>query len=222
MYVVVVGGGNVGYYLTKMLLAEKYEVTLLDWNHDRATSLQDELDDIVMCCNGTSIDGLKNAGCARADVIVATTGDDEDNLAICQFGKKYFKVPKAIARITNPKNERVFKELGVSTAISGTSAMAEALKRYVAKQSLETLLTFNHGEMVLVETELTEDSPVIDKKVSEVILPNDCVLCLILRGEQVIFVNGNSVLAVKDLVIAISTKDGQVNLKKALMGEMKV
>lgn len=218
MYVVVVGGGNVGYYLTKILLAEGYEVTLLDWDHDRVKTLQNELHDIIMFGNGTSIQGLQEAGCRRADVIVAATGDDEDNLAICQFGKKYFKIPKAIARITNPKNEKVFRELGVGTAISGTSALANALKHYVAKQSLETLLTFNHGEMVLVEMELMEGSPVVNKRISDLTFPGDCVLCLILRGEQVIFINGNSVLQPKDLVIAISTLNGQDNLRQTLLG----
>jgi trk system potassium uptake protein len=218
MYVVIVGGGNVGYYLTKMLLSEGYEVTLLDWSHERVDILKNEIGDNVMFGNGTSIDGLEKAGCSRADVIVATTGDDEDNLAVCQYGKLYFNIPKAIARITNPKNERIFKELGVGTTVSGTGALAEALERYVAKKSLKTLLTFNHDEMVLVETELPDDSPVINKKVSQLTLPGDCVLALILRDNKVIFINSNSELMAKDLVIAISTANGQDNLKKMLLG----
>lgn len=218
MYIVIVGGGNVGYYLAKTLLAQDYEVTIIDWNRERIDFLRNELGDVALYENGTSIDGLEKAGCSRADVIVAATRDDEDNLAICQFGKFYFKIPKAIARITNPKNEKIFKELGVGTAISGTSALAAALERYVAKQSLTTLLTYNHDQMMLVEIELSQDSPVIGKTLAETPLPENSVVPLILRGDQVVFVNSNSTFMPKDLIIAITTKAGQDTLTKVLLG----
>jgi trk system potassium uptake protein TrkA len=136
MYLVIVGGGKVGYYLTKTLQREGYEVTLIDWNFDKVKQLKQDLGEAALFANGSSIDGLEKAGCARADVIIAVTGDDEDNLVVCQLGKRYFKVPKAIARINNPKNERVFKELGVGTSISGTISIVEAIDQYVVKQNI--------------------------------------------------------------------------------------
>lgn len=222
MYVVVVGGGQVGYYLTKTLLSKGYEVTLVDWNYDRVQLLQQELGGVVMFASGSSIDGLEKAGCSRADVIVAVTGDDEDNLVVCQLGKRYFKVPKAIARINNPKNERVFRELGIGTTISGTASIAEAIERYVAKKKLTTLLTFDHNEMVLLEAELQADSPVVDKKISEISLPYECLIALILRGRDVLFAKGDTVLKPKDLVIAISTRKEQENVTRILLGEAEV
>lgn len=134
MYLVIVGGGKVGYYLTKTLQTEGYEVTLIDWNFENVKQLKQDLGEAVLFANGSSIDGLEKAGCSRADVIIAVTGDDEDNLVICQLGKRYFKVPKAIARINNPKNERVFKELGVGTSISGTISIVDAIDQYVEGQ----------------------------------------------------------------------------------------
>ncbi|NTV91304.1 MAG: TrkA family potassium uptake protein, partial [Clostridiales bacterium] len=91
MYIVVVGAGKLGYYLTKDLLKKGHEVTLVDWNKSRVELLEQELGGTVLYANGSSIDGLEKAGCERADIIAATTGDDEDNLVICQLGKRYFK-----------------------------------------------------------------------------------------------------------------------------------
>ncbi|MCX7747031.1 MAG: TrkA family potassium uptake protein [Clostridia bacterium] len=219
MYVVVVGGGQLGYYLTKTLLAKGFEVTLVDWDFNRVQHLSRELGESVIFASGSSIDGLERAGCARADVIVAVTGDDEDNLVACQLGKRYFNVPKAIARISNPKNERIFRELGIGTTISGTISIAEAIERYVAKKQLTTLLTFDHNEMALVEAELLADSPVVGKTLSQIPLPYDCVIALILRGRNVIFAKGDTELAAKDMVIAISTQNEQENLRKILLGD---
>lgn len=222
MYVVIVGAGQVGYYLTKTLLAKSYEVTLVDWNFDKVRLLQQELGGTVIYASGSSIDGLEKAGCNRADVIVAVTGDDEDNLVVCQLGKMYFKVPKAIARINNPKNERVFRELGIGTTVSGTISISEAIERYVAKKQVTTLLTFNHDEMALVEAELLPDSPVVGKKLSEVSLPYECVIALLIRGRNVVFAKGDTVFEAKDMVIAISTKNEQDNLMNLLLGNQEV
>jgi trk system potassium uptake protein len=218
MYVIIVGAGQVGYYLTKTLLSKGHEITLVDWNYARVQLLIQELGGTVMYASGSSIDGLEKAGCSRADVIVAVTGDDEDNLVICQLGKKYFNVPKAIARINNPKNERVFKELGVGTTISGTTSISEAIERYVAKQQLSTLLTFDHNEMALLEAELAVDSPVVGKKICDISLPYECIIALILRGRNVVFVKGDTILEARDMVIAISTQNEQDNLKRILLG----
>lgn len=222
MYVVIVGAGQVGYYLTKNLLSKGYEVTLVDWNYARVQQLDQELGSTVLYAYGTSIDGLEKAGCSRADVIVAVTGDDEDNLVACQLGKRYFNIPKAIARINNPKNERVFKELGIGTTVSGTTSISEAIERYVARQQLTTLLTFDHDEMALIEAEIQADSPVAWKRISEIELPYDSIIALILRGRNVVFARGDTVFEPRDLVIAISTKSGQDSLKNALLGSQEV
>ena len=221
MYVIIVGAGQVGYYLTKTLLSKGHEITLVDWNYARVQLLFQELGGTVIYASGSSIDGLEKAGCERADVIVAVTGDDEDNLVICQLGKKYFKVPKAIARINNPKNEKVFKELGVGTTISGTTSISEAIERYVAKQQISTLLTFDHNEMALLEADLLADSPVVGKKISEIDLPYECIIALILRGRNVLFVKGDTILEVRDMVIAISTQKEQDNLRRILLGNVE-
>jgi len=222
MYIVIVGGGQVGYYLAKTLLSKEYEVTLVDWDFKKVQLSEQELGEAVLYASGTSIDGLEKAGCARADVIVAVTGDDEDNLVACQMGKRYFKVPKAIARINNPKNERVFKELGVGTTISGTTSITDAIERYVAKKQITTLLTFDHDKMNLLEAEILSDSPSAGMKISEIELPYDSIIALILRGHDVIFAKADIEIKPKDIVIAISTVNEQENLRKILLGDSEV
>lgn len=219
MYVVIAGAGKVGYYLTKTLLSEGYEVTLLDWNPEKVKLLKQELGETVIFANGSSIDGLERAGCSRADVIVAVTGDDEDNLVICQLGKRYFRVPKAIARINNPKNERVFRELGVGTTISGTTSIVDAIEHYVAKRHITALMSFNSNEMVLLEAELLADAPVVGKKISEIQLPYECLIVTVLRGKEALFGKGDLVLEPKDLVIAISNAGQQETIRKILVGD---
>jgi trk system potassium uptake protein TrkA len=219
MYILIVGGGKVGYYLAKTLLAEKYEVTLLDWNYEKVKLLKHDLGEAVIFANGSSIDGLDKAGCARADVIVAVTGDDEDNLVICQLGKRYFKVSKAIARINNPKNERVFRELGVGTTISGTISIVEAIEQYLVKEQVKTLMTFHQGVMVLLETEITANSPLAGKKISEIKLPGDCVIVSILRGKKAISAEADLILAPQDLVMAISPQKERATVLSIFAGE---
>jgi trk system potassium uptake protein len=161
---------------------------------------------------------LESAGCSRADVIVAVTGDDEDNLVICQLGKQYFNVKKAIARINNPKNEKIFKILGIGTIVSGTIAIAEMIENYVARKNIKRLLTFDHDEMVLLEFDLEKNSPVVDKKIKDIALPYECVIAIILRGRHVLFAKGDTRLKNKDLVIVISTINEQENIKSLLLG----
>ncbi|MEN8905498.1 MAG: NAD-binding protein [Clostridiales bacterium] len=131
MYIIIVGAGKAGYYLTKTLMDENHEVTLVDWNFDRVKKLEMDLGDSIIYASGSSIDGLDLSGCSRADIVIALTGDDEDNLVICQLGSQYFGVKKTIARINNPKNSKIFKILGMGTVVSGIIAISEIIDNYV-------------------------------------------------------------------------------------------
>lgn len=184
MNIIVVGAGQAGYYLTKTLMSKRHKVTLVDWDLERVHKLESELGGSVMYCSGSSIDGLEKAGCRWADVIVAVTGDDEDNLVTCQIGKKYFNVPKAIARINNPKNMRIFSELGIKTVINGTLAFKEEIESYVARNYIKTLFSFNHEEMIIMESDISESSPVLNMKLKDIKLPYDSVIPVILRGKK--------------------------------------
>jgi trk system potassium uptake protein TrkA len=134
MYVIVIGGGKVGYYLSKHLIERGYEVTLIEKDPRRAEVLTSQLGEVVMVGDGDEMAFLATTGMERADVVVAVTGDDEDNLIACQMAKRKFDVPRTVARVNNPSNVRIFKTLGVDVALSATEVLLDLLERELAKE----------------------------------------------------------------------------------------
>lgn len=128
MYVIVVGGGKVGYYLARDLLERGEEVTLVEKEGSRAEWLESQLGSIVMRGDGDELAFLNTTGIERADAVLAVTGDDEDNLIALQLAKRHFNVPRTIARVNNPANVSIFKELGVDEAVSATEVLLSALE----------------------------------------------------------------------------------------------
>ena len=135
MYVIVVGGGKVGYYLTKHLLERGYEVTLIEKDPKRAETLTSQLGEVVMVGDGDEMAFLATTGMERAEVVVAVTGDDEDNLVACQLAKRKFNVPKTVARVNNPANVRIFKTLGVDRALSATEVLLDLIERELGDEA---------------------------------------------------------------------------------------
>ena len=126
----------------------------------------------------------EDAGVARADVFVASTGDDDDNLVACQLAKVAFGVPRAVARVNNPKNEHIFNALGIE-AISSTTIIARMIEEEATVGDLRTLISLRQGNMAIVEIELPTDRCVVcNKRVAELPLPVDCVLIALVRGED--------------------------------------
>jgi len=128
VYVIVVGGGTVGYYMSRDLLERGHEVTLIERNSARADWLETQLGSIVMRGDGCEVKFLSQTGIERADAILAVTADDEDNLIALQMAKKHFNVKKTIARVNNPSNVEIFKMLGVDDAVSATDVLLAALE----------------------------------------------------------------------------------------------
>src|SRR5450756_706393 len=123
MYIVVVGGGKVGYYLTRELLEQGHEVLLIERQPERVDKITEILGNVAVLGDGCEVAVLSEAGAARCDVLVTVTGDDEDNLVSCQIGKNHFHVPRTIARINNPENEHIFHLLGIDVTVSATTMM---------------------------------------------------------------------------------------------------
>ncbi len=128
MYVIVIGGGRVGYFLARDLLDRGEEVTLVEKDANRAEWLESQLGSIVMRGDGDEMSFLRTTGIERADAVLAVTGDDEDNLVALQVAKQHFNVPRTIARVNNPANVQIFKDLGVNEAVSATEVLLGALE----------------------------------------------------------------------------------------------
>ena len=164
MYVIVVGGGKVGYYLTKELLAAGHELVLLE--KDRAARRADRATRSARSCStGTAARAqhLAEAGANRAAIVAAVTGDDEDNLVVCQMAKHHFDVPRTIARVNNPRNEELFRHLGVDEIISPTRMALAAIEQDIPVHELLHLAQLEGGELELIEAQIGDDSPAIGR-----------------------------------------------------------
>ena len=163
MFVLVVGGGKVGYYLAKELVDSGHEVALMEKDATRARQIADEIGSIVIPHDGCEGKYLGEAGCNRADVVAAVTGDDEDNLVICQMAKHHFDVPRTIARVNNPKNEVLFRHLGVDELVSPTRMILGSIEQDIPVHELLHLAALGEGELEIIEAHLAGGSPAIGR-----------------------------------------------------------
>src|SRR3954447_21558217 len=174
MYIVVVGGGKVGYYLAKELLEAGHELVILERNASRARQIADELGSIVLNRDGCEGKHLAEAGANRASIVAAVTGDDEDNLVICQMAKHHFDVPRTIARVNNPKNETLFKHLGVDELISPTRMVLASIEQDIPVNELLHLAALGGGELELIEAHIGADSPAVGRAPKDLGIPDGC------------------------------------------------
>ena len=183
MYIIVVGGGKVGYYLAKELVEGGNEVLIIEKDAGKAERIAEELGDISLRGDGCEASTMEIAGFGRADMVIAVTGDDEDNLVTCQVAKVNFNVPRTVARINNPKNEDIFKKLGIDTTVSATAAILAQIEQELPTHPLMRLLTFKGGGLEIVEVKVPAASGVVGKKIKDVLMPQQSIIVLIVDEE---------------------------------------
>src|SRR5918997_1340963 len=214
MYIVVVGGGKVGYYLTRELLAAGHELVLMEKDPRRARQIADEIGSIVLNRDGCEGKHLEDAGANRATIVAAVTGDDEDNLVVCQMAKHHFDVPRTIARVNNPKNEDLFKHLGVDEIISPTRMALASIEQDIPVHELLHLATLEGGELALVEAQISRDSPAAGRRPSDIPLPEGCSLFVLIRGDAAQPIRPDTVFQAGDKVLAISRTECELELRR--------
>lgn len=216
MNIVVIGGGKVGYYLAKTLLEHGHKATVIE--NDKATSrfLANDLDVTIVCGDGTSIDILEAANVGEADAFISVTGQDEDNLISCQLAKKLFNVPKTIAKVNNPKNSQIMRQLGIDITISSTDNIARLLEREIDTTQIRQLVSINHGEASISEIVLPQNYRLSGRKLSEIKLPNMCVIVSISRGGFTIIPRGDTELISGDTVMIMAKDEAMHSVKQLL------
>jgi trk system potassium uptake protein TrkA len=220
MYIIIVGGGNIGYFLAKRLQPDKHTLVLIERDQDRAEMIAKELDIIVIKGDGCEPQILEQAGATRADVLAAVTGDDEDNFIICQLAKEKFGISRTVGRVNDPKNEHTFSELGIDVPVNASAIIARIIEEEVSFSDFVNLLSFKRGKLAIVRVDLPEDSPVINKRVQEIKFPIDSVLVSIVRGEEVIVPRGDTVLKAGDDIIALTMIGNEPELVNLLIGKI--
>lgn len=220
MYIIIIGGGKVGHFLAKRLSQNKHTVVLIEKDRELCTKLAEDSDFVVICGDGCDPIILEEAKIDRANVVAAVTGADEDNLVICQIAKQKFRVRRTVAMVNDSDNEHTFSELGVDVPIDATAIIAKIIEEESSFTDFVNLMSFRRGKLAIVRVDLPEESPVINKTLQEIILPEDSVLVSIIRGEDVIIPKGNTVLKAQDDIIALTTIENEQQLLSLLLGKI--
>ena len=219
MYIIIIGGGKVGFYLAKALLNEGHEILVIERDASRTEFINNELGSVCIRGDGSEVTTLTEVGTGRANMFIAVTGDDDDNLVACQIAKHKFNVPRTIARISNPKNETIFKKLGIDVTVSSTNIILEDIEEEVPTHPLTHLLDIREKGLEVVEVKIPPKSPTIGKKVKELSLPPGSILTLIIPQEGKPKVpTADTTLQAEDQIIAVTTPETEEALRNMLRG----
>jgi len=217
MYVIVAGGGKVGSNTAAALLKQGHEVTLLEKNRSRFALLEERFEHIARYGDATELFVLERAGVERADLVIAATGDDEDNLIVCQVAKDKYDVPKVIARVNDPRNQQHFDMVGIALTVSATRTILALIEHELPQHELVTLIDLKRENLEIVEFAIDQGSPAAGKTVRDLQLPDQSRLISVSRNGRSEIAVGDTVLRPGDLVMAILEPGVEEDLKQALM-----
>jgi trk system potassium uptake protein TrkA len=218
VYVLVAGGGKIGYYLARSLLNDGHEVLIIERDKVRADSIAEDLGSVVLRGDACEASTLAEAGASRADVVVAATGDDEDNLVICQLAQRKFNAGRTVARINNPKNRRIFNLLGLDVAVSATELILTQIQQQLPGHSLVHLVKLRAQDLELIEATLGPRSPLVGRTPANLGLPQDSHLLLILRDGVAVVPTPQTQLQAGDEVVALARTQSEGALRDLLAG----
>ncbi|MCS7282856.1 MAG: TrkA family potassium uptake protein [Anaerolineae bacterium] len=209
MRVLIVGGGKVGSHLALLLLADGYEVCVVENRPTVLARLYRELPtEVVMDGDGTRLSVLEQAGIRSSDVLVAVTGDDETNLAVAMMGRFIFHVPRIIARVNNPRNAWLFTpEAGVDVALNQSDLLAKLIAEEMSLGDMMTLVRLRRGELAIVTEKLEPGAPAESQRIADLPIPSDCLVMAVVRGEEIQVPRGDTVLQAGDEVLALVRRE---------------
>lgn len=215
--IAVAGAGKVGRFVSRDLQERGHEIVLIEQDADKVGALQKELDVHWIVGDACELHTLDSAVLSSCEVVVATTGDDEDNLVISLLAKQEFAVPRVCARVNHPDNQWLFTESwGIDVAVSTPHLLTSLVEEAVSVGDVVKLMSLEKGKVSLVELTLGDDSPAAGKTISTLDLPPDCTLVAIVRDGHVITPRGATPLHAGDEILALSSPEAEADLKKAL------
>jgi trk system potassium uptake protein TrkA len=217
VYILIAGGGKVGRNLTKDLLAMGHEVTVIERRADRYHSLEEEFEHVVQHGDATELHVLERCGVRRAGLVVAVTGDDEDNIIVCQVARDGYGVERTVARVNDPRNQEAFDLLGISPTVCATTSIMALIEHELPNHELVKLLSLRREQLEITEIQLQEDSPSAGRLVREVDLPAGARLISVMRGGEAEIAVGETRLEPGDQVLAILKPGLESAVRRALL-----
>ena len=214
MKVVIIGGGKIGYYLSKAMLERGNSVSLIEKDKSVCERIANELDISVVYGDGTTIEMLEAAGTNNADVFIAVSGNDEDNLIACQLAKKRFMAKKTVARSNNPKNVEVMKKMGIDIPVSSTGVITSLIEHEVDISGMKYITSVTEGQAAIYEITIKENSKSHDMLVNALKLPKTCTITAIIRDGKLIIPYGDLKILQGDTVMLLSSASSPKELEK--------
>ena len=220
MFVLIIGGGKVGLNTARQLQQLGHEIVLVEQRKSRFDLIEEELgQEGLVFGDGTEVWVLEKAGIGRADLVVAVTGDDEDNIIISQVAKLKFGVPKVVARVNNPFNQPTFDLLGVENTVCATTAMLNLIMHELPTHKFVHLLSLKREQVEVVELEVGEDSPFAEKYVQDIDLPEGVLLAAIVRAGHALVARGSTEILPGDYVLCLLPPGKEKELIKVFLPE---
>ena len=216
MYIIIVGAGKVGWNLARELLDKGNEVTVIEDDRRRYLTVEQELEHNIQYGDASELWVLERAGVQRADMVIAVTGDDEDNMLICQVAREKYMVQRIIARVNNPRNLEHFELLGIKPSVSATDLILRLIEHEVPEYGLVHLLDFPEERLEIIEMLLEENSKVAGKKVGELQMPEGSLLISVLREGRGFVPGPDTVLEPGDDILAVLDPGSEEDLKEFL------
>ena len=220
MYIIIVGAGAVGYGLAVELLEyPDHEVVLIDDDPARVSDLRDELGEMVIHGDGTEIVVLEGAGAGRADLLVGATHDDGRNLVACQVAKHWFHVDRTIARVNDPRNDRLFKTLGIDVTVSAAAAVLAQLETSLPEHVIVPLMQLRGSGLEVVDLHVQKGSPADGKAIRKLDLPYQTVISLVIGLDGAPRIpTGDTVLSTGDELVAVIAEDAEEQMRNLFAG----
>jgi trk system potassium uptake protein TrkA len=203
VYVVIAGGGKVGWNLARELIEKGNEVTLVEQDRRRYLIIEEELEHAVQYGDATELWVLERAGIQRAELVIAVTGDDEDNILICQIAKEKYLCERTISRVNNPRNLQHFELLGIQPAVSATDLILRLIEHEVPQYGLVHLLDLPAERLEIIEIEVTPNAPAASKRVSEIEIPDGSLIISVLRNGEGFVPKPDTVIEAGDEVLLV-------------------
>jgi trk system potassium uptake protein len=216
VYIIIVGAGKVGWNLARELLDRENEVTVIEADRRRYLTVEQELEHNIQYGDASELWVLERAGIQRADMVIAVTGDDEDNMLICQVAREKYMVERIIARVNNPRNLQHFELLGIKPSVSATDLILGLIEHEVPEYGLVTLLDFPEERLEIIEMLLEKDSKVAGKRVGDLQMPEGSLLISVLREGRGFVPGPDTVLEPGDEILAVLDPGREEDLKQFL------
>jgi trk system potassium uptake protein TrkA len=212
VYIIIAGAGKVGWNLARELMQAGHEVTVIESDRERYMTVEEELEHNIHYGDASELWVLERAGIVRADMVIAVTGDDEDNVLICQVAKEKYLVEHTIARVNNPRNLDHFELLGIRPVVSATDLILRLIEHEVPHHGLVHLLDLKQEQLEIIELEVSEDAPAAGRSISELDLPDGCLVVSVLRNGTGFVPKADTVIQGGDEVLAVLNPGDEVAL----------